>query len=73
VLCVFNGLFCIFVCFHRHGFKFVFFVSFGDVSSNHFDFVLLVLFGLGFFFSTGAKRLAGKNITEVTYFCRVEG
>ena len=36
------------------------------VSLDHFRFVLLVLLGLAF--SVQAKRLAGKNVSEVTYF-----
>jgi len=46
------------------------------VSLDHFGFVLLVLLGfvfsnfvlLGLAFSVQAKRLAGKNVSEVTYF-----
>jgi len=53
VFMCFNGLICIFVCF--------------CVSLGHFDFVLFVLLGL-VFFQYGAKRLAGQNVSEMTYF-----
>jgi len=46
------GFICIFVYF--------------CVSLDHFGFVLLVLLGL--FFQYRAKRLAWKNISEMTYF-----
>ena len=35
------------------------------VSLDHFGFVLLVLLGL--FFQYRAKRLAGKNVSKMTY------
>ena len=47
-----KGLVCIFVCF--------------CVSLDHFGFVLLVL--LGSVFHYRSKRLAGKNVSKMTYF-----
>ena len=49
----FKSSVCIFVCF--------------CVSLDHFGFVLLVLLGL-VFFRYRAERLAGKNVSEMTYF-----
>jgi len=52
------------VCFFVKGLVFIF-VCF-CVSLDHFDFVLLVLMGL--LFQYRAKRVAGKNVSEMTCF-----
>jgi len=58
-LCFCKGLVCIFVC--------------SCVSLDHFGFVFckLVWFSL-VFFQYRAKRLAGKNVSEMTYFVSSE-
>ena len=52
------------MCFFVKGLVFIF-VCF-CVSLDHFDFVLLVLMGL--LFQYRAKRVAGKNVSEMTCF-----
>jgi len=54
------------------GFLLVFFVCF-RVTLHHFGFVLskLILLGL-VFFQYCAKRLAGKNVAEMTYLLSTE-
>ena len=52
---VFEGSVCIFVCF--------------CVSLDRFGFVLLLVSFVGFvFFQFFAKRLAGKNVSEMAHF-----